>query len=148
MKKSPVTWALAQRLPATHALVLRTLAWRAGIRGGGWLTQPQLAEESNGIHLSTFKRALKDLQELGLVHVRKKNGINHLICTYEFDLTRHVRWDRKAMTWRNFLRQEIAKQRKLVAEAKWNERREGESIEQHTQRVLARTVAILKAARP
>ncbi len=107
-KPSAVEWAMKQVLPPSQALVLRTLARRAGIRSGSWKTQDQLAAESNGISLSTFKRKLGELIELGLVTISKKRGVHHLVCEYHFDLTRLVRWDRKEMKWSAFLRREIA----------------------------------------
>jgi hypothetical protein len=119
-----------QVLSLACALVLRTIAQSVNTKNGiCWLGQPRIAANSNGLSLSTIKRALKDLIALELVIVTKINHQGRCHNSYSVNLETSVYWDGSA-TWRQFVKQ--ACQRKQS-----EERQDGESKADFMKRKLA-----------
>ncbi len=100
-------WATAQRLNEKSALVLRTLCWRHNAKfDAAWPSQSRIAFESNGMSISTVKRVLNDLVDLGLVRKTKVRFGGRAHIAYQIDLHQEVRWDRREQpSWPAFVRQ-------------------------------------------
>jgi hypothetical protein len=128
---SAVKWAEKQKLPANHALLLRTLAWTINGRGNGWLCQEQMAARSNQISLSTVKRALRDLRRIGILDHRWALEMGRKRKCYTLDLRRTVIWDSKDCSWREQVR-------RLEAQFADAQSRPGESRQEFVDRQMAR----------
>jgi len=103
-------WAEEQRLPANYALVLRTIAISIGERGNGWLSQGRMASRSNQLNISTVKRALRDLRDLGvIIDVWAHEGGHRRRC-YRLNLDAAICWDGKEFpSWSEYLKHEKAR---------------------------------------
>lgn len=136
MSLSVLSWAFQQVMPSSHSHVLKYLAICVNdAYGCAWPSQPLIAARSNGLHVSTVKRCLDDLEELGLLTRGYRRIEGRKVFAYKLDTRRQVYWkkSKSGCSWKKYICHEKGR---LAA----NELLPGETRKEFKQRQLSRLI--------
>ncbi|MEQ1785134.1 MAG: helix-turn-helix domain-containing protein [Hyphomonadaceae bacterium] len=112
MSFSVLTWAFEQVMPSSHSHVLKFLASSVNDKYGcAWPSQPLIAARSNGIHVSTAKRCLDDLEQLRVLTRGWRRIEGRKVFAYKIDTNRAIYWkkSKSGCSWKDYIRAEKAK---------------------------------------